>query len=134
DKIAESQVLSIGAPTLAETGIVLENRIGKEATALLVQFLHEWKISVIPLGPDHWREAVIAYERFGKVRHKAALNFGDCLTYAIARLSARPLLCTGTDFPELIFQWRSQPQLQRIPILVPTGWNVHTSSLLLSYR
>ena len=52
----------------------------------------------IPFGPDHWREAVSAYARFGKGRHRARLNFGDCLSYAVAMLADQPLLCTGSDF------------------------------------
>ena len=98
DKIVESSGLWIGAPTLSETGIVLESRAGKEAAGLLVQFLHEWKIAVIAFGSDHWREAIRAYSRYGKGRHRAALNFGDCLTYAVAHVSGKPLLCTGDDF------------------------------------
>lgn len=39
-----------------------------------------------------------AYRRFGKGRHPAALNFGDCLTYATARLTGEPLLYVGEDF------------------------------------
>ncbi|MEO8502196.1 MAG: type II toxin-antitoxin system VapC family toxin, partial [Vicinamibacteria bacterium] len=45
-----------------------------------------------------WRTAADAYGRFGKGRHRAALNFGDCLTYAVAKLSSQPLLATGNDF------------------------------------
>jgi ribonuclease VapC len=48
---------------------------------------------------QHRREAVDAYLRFGKGRHKARLNFGDCLTYAVARLANEPLLFAGDDFP-----------------------------------
>jgi ribonuclease VapC len=97
EKISRGSALWIGAPTLTEAGIVLENRIGN-GSGLLVQFLHEWKISVIAFGSDHWREAIVAYSRYGKGKHKAALNFGDCLTYAVASLSRKPLLCTGSDF------------------------------------
>lgn len=45
-----------------------------------------------------WREAVDAYRRFGKGRHPAALNFGDCMAYAMASLSGEPLLYLGDDF------------------------------------
>lgn len=38
------------------------------------------------------------FARFGKGRHRAALNFGDCMSYAVARLAGQPLLCTGADF------------------------------------
>jgi ribonuclease VapC len=104
EKVANSSALWIGAPTLAEAGILLENRIGKDASGVLVQFLHEWKISVIPFGSDHWREAVHTYSRYGKGKHKAALNFGDCLTYAVARMSRKPLLCTRNDFSKTDLQ------------------------------
>jgi ribonuclease VapC len=53
---------------------------------------------VIPFTAEHYDAAVDAFERFGKGRHPAALNFGDCLTCAVARLSGLPLLYTGEDF------------------------------------
>lgn len=53
---------------------------------------------MVPFGEDHWRQAAEAYARFGRGRHKAALNFGDCLSYAVARLADQPLLCVGDDF------------------------------------
>lgn len=104
EKIARADELAIGAPTLSETGIVLTSRMGRDAAGLLVQFVHEWRVSVIPFGNDHWREAVMAYGEYGKGRHKAALNFGDCLTYAVARLAGKPLLCTGGDFSKTDLQ------------------------------
>ena len=104
NRMADADTLAIGAPTLTETGIVLGNRIGRDARAMLIQFLHEWQVNVIPFGEDHWQEAVTAYSRFGKGRHKAALNFGDCMTFAVARLSGQALLCTGDDFPKTDIQ------------------------------
>jgi ribonuclease VapC len=98
DQIASASQLAVGAPTLAESGIVLTGRIGQNARSLLVHFIHEWKIEVIPFSEDHWQEAVAAYSQYGKGKHKAALNFGDCMTFAVAKVSGRPLLCTGSDF------------------------------------
>jgi ribonuclease VapC len=60
--------------------------------------LHEWAVSVVPFGDDHWKQAADAYTRFGRGRHKAALNFGDCLAYAVAKIADQPLLCVGGDF------------------------------------
>ncbi len=60
--------------------------------------LDELGIQEIPFGELHWREAVDAYRRFGKGRHPAALNFGDCMTYAVASLTGEPLLFVGNDF------------------------------------
>jgi uncharacterized protein with PIN domain len=58
----------------------------------------ETEIVIVPFGEAHARAAVDAYLRFGKGRHRAGLNFGDCLTYAVARLAGEPLLCTGPEF------------------------------------
>lgn len=55
-------------------------------------------IVVIPFDEEHALEAAKAFARFGKGRHPAALNFGDCMSYAVAKLAGQPLLCTGKDF------------------------------------
>ena len=60
--------------------------------------LDELAIEEISFGSVHWREAVEAYRTFGKGQDPAGLNFGDCLTYAVARLSGEPLLFVGDDF------------------------------------
>jgi ribonuclease VapC len=98
DQVGTASIVAIGAPTLAETGIVLRARLGTEVRGLLARLLQEWQAVVVPFGQDHWQEALDAYSRFGRGRHKAALNFGDCLSYAVARVSGQPLLCTGRDF------------------------------------
>jgi ribonuclease VapC len=87
-----------GAPTLAETAIVLTARLGPSARGLLERFLDEVGIQEVSFGELHWREAVDAYRRFGKGRHPAALNFGDCMTYAVAALAGEPLLFIGQNF------------------------------------
>lgn len=96
--LEEAEQLAIGAPTLAETAIVLEARLGLDSRAVLDHFLRAFRVATVTFGADHWRESARAYRRFGKGRHPAALNFGDCLTYAVARLAGRPLLCVGDDF------------------------------------
>jgi ribonuclease VapC len=98
DKLAAASNPGIGAPTLAETGIVLAARLGIESRPLLASFLMERGVAIVPFGEAHWRSAVDAYQRFGKGRHPAGLNFGDCMSYATARLADQPLLCAGTDF------------------------------------
>jgi ribonuclease VapC len=97
-KLQAAPGVAIGAPTAAETGIVLQARLGDPARGLLERLLDELGIQEIPFGELHWREAVAAWQRYGKGRHPAALNFGDCLTYAVAHLSGEPLLFTGDDF------------------------------------
>jgi ribonuclease VapC len=88
----------IGAPTLAETGIVLTAKLGAAGSSLLARFVQELGLVIIPFSEDHWPAAIDAFRRFGKGRHPAGLNFGDCLTYATARLADEALLCLGEDF------------------------------------
>jgi ribonuclease VapC len=99
-ELVGSAALAAGTPTLAETGIVLSARLGAAADGLLERILDEFAIQEIPFGEIHWREAVDAFRRYGKGRHPAGLNFGDCMTYAIARLAGEPLMYTGDDFAE----------------------------------
>ena len=89
---------SIGAPTLVETATVLARRLGWESLEGLERFLREMAGTVLPFEEIHWVEAIEAHRKFGKGRHPAALNFGDCLSYAVARVAGEPLLCTGNDF------------------------------------
>lgn len=99
-KLAGAHSAGIGTPTLAETGLALASRLGRDSRDLVIRLLGEFGIVEIPFGEEHWREAVDAYLRFGRGRHKTRLNFGDCLTYAVARLADEPLLFVGDDFPE----------------------------------
>ncbi len=88
----------IGAPTLAEAGIVLAARLGIPGKTLLARFVQESGMRQVAFTADHWMVAIDAFVRYGKGRHPAALNFGDCLTYATSRLADEPLLCIGDDF------------------------------------
>ena len=96
--ILEADFTGIGAPTAAETGLVLTSRFEKNATGLLLRFFEETGIEILPFTNLHWQRAVDAFWRFGKGRHRAALNFGDCMTYATAAMAGQPLLCRGDDF------------------------------------
>jgi len=98
EKLDRADTLAVGAPTLVETALVLRSRLTLEPRAFLERFLTDWNVSVVPFGEDHWKMAVDAHRRFGRGHHKAALNFGDCLSYATAKLADMPLLCTGGDF------------------------------------
>jgi ribonuclease VapC len=97
-KLASVPTAGVGAPSLTETGIVLTARLGSRARQVLALFVQEAKLVIVPFGDRHWRTAVEAYDRYGKGRHAAGLNFGDCMAYATARLARQPLLCTGNDF------------------------------------
>jgi ribonuclease VapC len=100
ERLGTEPATGVGAPTLAETGIVLAARLGVSGRTLLARFVQESELVVVPLSEEHWGVAVEAFLRFGKGRHAARLNYGDCLTYAVARLADEPLLCAGDDFPQ----------------------------------
>jgi len=90
--------LGIGAPTLVETTIVLSARLGTDARGLASRILLEGDIAVVPFTDAHFGVALTAWLRYGRGRHPAQLNYGDCLAYATARISGEPLLFTGDDF------------------------------------
>jgi ribonuclease VapC len=100
ERLAAAPVAATGAPTLAESGIVLAARMGVAGKTLLARFVQESGLVVVPFGEHHWGAAVAAFLRYGKGRHPAGLNFGDCMTYAVARLAGEPLLCLGDDFAQ----------------------------------
>jgi ribonuclease VapC len=99
DRLRSADTIGIGAPTLVEAGMVLSARLGVEPQALLDRFLRDFGVVPVVFAEQHWREALEAFRRFGKGRHPAALNFGDCMSYAAARIADRPLLFVGDDFP-----------------------------------
>lgn len=70
-----------------------------DATAAVEDFLALASVTVHPVLADTHRIALDAFARFGKGRHPAALNFGDCFAYACARSAGLPLLYKGDDFP-----------------------------------
>lgn len=96
--IGRTDRVAIGAPTLVECGIVLSARLGRDARGLLSRFLLEADVAIVPFTDAHFGTAMDAWLRYGRGRHPAGLNFGDCLAYATARLAAEPLLFTGNDF------------------------------------
>jgi ribonuclease VapC len=99
DGLAASQNAGIGAPTVVESSLVLCSRLGHAGKTLLARFLQEAEIEIAEFTADHWTVAADAFIAFGKGRHRAGLNFGDCMTYAVAKLAGEPLLCLGDDFP-----------------------------------
>lgn len=84
--------------SILEAAMVLEGRRGEDAGADLDQFLRSASIESVPFDEEQLRLARAAYRRFGKGRHAAGLNFGDCMAYALAQWSGEPLLYKGSDF------------------------------------
>jgi len=98
DKILEAEVVRVGTPTLVEAAAILAHRQRRPALPQVRGLVDELGVTVVPFGSDEWEAATLAYERFGRGRHKAALNFGDCLAYATAAVAGDSLLFVGNDF------------------------------------
>lgn len=98
DRINQASGLSVSAVTLLETHLVLTSKTGIDSLAIIEAFISEIGAEVLPFTALHWREAAQAFLRYGKGRAPAALNFGDCISYATARASGLPLLFKGDDF------------------------------------
>lgn len=93
---AGSCSMSVG--NLLETSLVIESRFGAEGTRDLDQLVEKGRIELVPVDLEQLGIARRAFSRFGKGRHPAALNFGDCFAYALARALGEPLLYEGDDF------------------------------------
>ena len=98
DKAANAELTIVGAPVALETVMVLSGRSDKDPRSLLASLLRTMAAEIVPFTEEHYEAAVSAFLRYGKGRHPAALNFGDCMSYALARVSGLPLLYTGNDF------------------------------------
>ena len=96
--LADAEVRRLSAATVVEAGIVLQARYGDHGERELDLFLQRAEVEVIPFSEEHATVARQAFRRFGKGRHPAALNFGDCFAYALAVVLDHPLLFVGTDF------------------------------------
>ena len=97
DLLREAETAYVSAPTMLELGMVLESRIPR-AVAIASRLLRDAGVDVVPFDEQLAGCAMDAFRRFGKGRHPAALNFGDCCTYALAEERGLPILCVGDDF------------------------------------
>ena len=88
----------IAAPNLLEVEMVISGSKGIDGYGRIDRFLSETGIDIVPFTAEHAAAARNAFLRYGKGRHRAALNFGDCIAYATARLEDMPLLFKGDDF------------------------------------
>lgn len=93
---AETRVMSVA--NHVEVSIVLESRYGDAALRALDRFVERAGIELVGIDVEQGRLACEAFRRFGKGRHRAGLNFGDCFAYALARKLSLPLLFKGDDF------------------------------------
>jgi len=98
DAILEAARRQISAATVLETGIVLESKRGESAGREFDLFVVRANLEVVAVDAEQIEIARSAWRSFGKGRHPAGLNFGDCFTYALARSSGEPVLAKGRDF------------------------------------
>ena len=99
DQIVAENRCIIGAPTLLETHMVLSSFPGIDRFAAITDLQLYATIDIVPFGSQHLEAARTAFERYGKGRNPhSALNYGDCLSYAVAKVEGIPLLFKGRDF------------------------------------
>jgi ribonuclease VapC len=100
DQIIRAEVRIVSAANVLETGIVLEARKGEAAGREFDLFVVRTNLEIVPADGDQVEIARSAWRKYGKGRHPAALNFGDCFAYALAKFSGEPLLAKGSDFAQ----------------------------------
>lgn len=98
DALAEATMPVMSAATFVEVGIAALNRDGEEARASIDMIVAQNGIRILPVDEEIARLAVHAWDRFGRGRHPAKLNYGDCFSYALAKTSNDTLLFKGDDF------------------------------------
>jgi ribonuclease VapC len=96
--INDADVLLMSAASVLEASLVIESRIGIEASAALDRWLESAPIEIIVVTRHQVSLAREGFRRYGKGRHPAGLNFGDCFSYALAKVSGESLLFQGEDF------------------------------------
>ena len=92
-------VRRMSVASVLEACLVLAGRLGEAGKSDLDALLRQLRIDVVPVDLEQGAIAQEAAIRFGRGRHPAALNYGDCFSYALAVASGDALLCTGSDFP-----------------------------------
>jgi ribonuclease VapC len=83
-----------------QSAIVIEARFGEPGGRELDLWLHRAAVDLVSVDADQADIARLAYRTYGWGRHRAGLNFGDCFSYALAKVSNQPLLFKGDDFTE----------------------------------
>ena len=96
--LSESETRLLSAANALETAMVVESRRGEAAGRELDLFLHRTKIEIVAVDEEQFSITRFAWRKFGRGRHPAALNFGDCFAYALTKTSSEPLLAKGDDF------------------------------------
>lgn len=105
EKISQDSQRLLSAGSALELMIVIEARKGELGGRELDLLLHRAKIDIVPFDNEQAEIAREAWRHFGKGRHPAGLNLGDCFAYALAKVSGEPLLFKGNDFNQTDVQF-----------------------------
>lgn len=96
--VESDHVRLMSTASFLETAIVIETRFGEAGGRELDLWLHRAAVDLVSVDSDQAEAARVAYRTYGKGRHRAGLNYGDCFSYALAKVSGQPLLFKGDDF------------------------------------
>lgn len=99
-RIADDSIRLISAATVLEAAMVIETRLGEAGGGELDLWLHKVGVEIVAVDADQADLVRRAWRRFGKGRHPAGLNYGDCFSYALAKTRQEPLLFKGNDFSQ----------------------------------
>ena len=98
EAIEAAERRTMSTASFVETSMIIESRYGPDGVRALDLFLSKAEIELAPVNSDQAQIARNAFRHYGKGRHRAGLNFGDCFAYALARFLHEPLLFKGNDF------------------------------------
>jgi ribonuclease VapC len=96
--LEDALVRLMPAAIRVELGMVIEARLWPAGQDVVDRFLRDAHVDIVAVDTDLAERAMSGWRRYGKGRHPAGLNFGDCFTYALADRTGHPVLCTGNDF------------------------------------
>jgi len=100
DLVTRVDGVAMSAATHVELSIVAAGRLKPDIWSEMDDLLRRMEVDIIPFTAEHAALAREGWRRFGKGRHKAGLNLGDCFAYALARARNEPLLFKGDDFAQ----------------------------------
>lgn len=115
EALAADATRLISAATLVEAGLVIVARRGVPGGDKLDRLLRELNVETVPITVEHARLAREGFLCYGKGRHTARLNYGDCFVYALAKLSGHAILCKGGDFSQ------TDASVVPVPVTPPTA-------------
>jgi len=98
--LSTADTVRMSAATLVEWMIVVESRKGADGVIRAERLLRRFDVEIVDVAEPVARLAIDGWRRFGKGRHRAGLNYGDCFAYALAIENDEPLLYVGTDFAQ----------------------------------